>query len=102
MPVPRKVQEAASASCTIRYIYALIVVSKWLTVPVFPGQKEQAMCSFVTDCLDISKLTEEEKTCLEKYLQDRKTELQAKINDLQARIGKVNDAERALRPGRGP
>ena len=80
----------------------MLILSKWLTVSAFPEQKEQAMCSFVTDCLDISKLTEEEKACLEKYLQYRKTELQGMINDLQARIGKVNDAERALRPRRGP
>jgi hypothetical protein len=64
--------------------------------------EEQAMCSFVTDCLDISKLSEEEKTCLENYLQQRKTELQASITDLQNRIGHVNAAERALRSPRGP
>jgi prefoldin subunit 5 len=58
------------------------------------------MCSFVTDCLDISKLTEEEKTCLEKYLQGRRDELQAKINDLQSRIAKVSQAVQTLRPRR--
>jgi hypothetical protein len=55
------------------------------------------MCSFVTDCLDISKLTEEEKTCLEQFLRNRKAELQAKLNDLQAQFDKVDQAVQALR-----
>jgi hypothetical protein len=58
---------------------------------------EQTMCSFVTDCLDISKLTEEEKTCLEQFLRNRKAELQAKLNDLQAQFDKVDQAVQALR-----
>ena len=60
------------------------------------------MCRFVTDCLDISKLSEEEKTCLENYLQQRKTELQASITDLQDRMAHVDAAAQALRSPRGP
>ena len=55
------------------------------------------MCSFVTKCLDINKLTDEEIECLEEYLDNRKAELQKLVKDLQERIKKVGDAEKALR-----
>jgi hypothetical protein len=47
------------------------------------------MCRFVTECLDINKLTAEEKRCLQEYLANRKDEVQQQINDVQAKITRI-------------
>jgi hypothetical protein len=44
--------------------------------------KGQAMCGFVADVIDLEKLSEKQRTDLEKFLRRRKQELQERIEDL--------------------
>jgi predicted nuclease with TOPRIM domain len=55
------------------------------------------MCGLVKNLDDVNKLSDEEKTKLREWLEDRKNELQKQIDEVQGRITKIQEDIRLLR-----
>jgi hypothetical protein len=49
------------------------------------------MCGLMKNLDDVNNLSNEEKTKLKKWLEDRKYELQRQINEVQGRITKIEE-----------
>lgn len=58
------------------------------------------MCGFVGDCVDVKKLSADEKQKLEAKLQERKKYLEGRIKELDRAISKLGGKAGAKRPKR--
>jgi capsule polysaccharide export protein KpsE/RkpR len=54
------------------------------------------MCSAIGKCLDITKLTPKELKCINKFLKQRKAELQKNMRDFQAQMDRVDFAQKRV------